>query len=137
MYHESDMNRPVSDPKCAEIRIVAKDVYTVIKNKESITLKAPIFCGSIVLQRAKLQLYNFHYKFVKPSGSDFPEEHIKTDPEFLQLIMESRKYIKSFYLIYTDTDSIGIYFEMHTNGWVHNDFYNKKRENKRKLIIYV
>ena len=125
LYHASNVNPAISDPKFKGSRLIGKDVYGVTKNKSSITLKAPIFCGAIVLQRAKLQIYEYHYKFAKPSGASFPLEHIKTDPEYMELIMKSREHIESVNMIYTDTDSLGLEIVMKTKGWTHEDLFTK------------
>ena len=79
LYHRADLNRPLSDPKFRKLRMVSSDCYSVTKNKSHIMLKSPIYIGAMILQKAKLQNFRFHYKVVKPSAANFPKEHIICD----------------------------------------------------------
>ena len=92
--------------------MVGKNCFLVTKSKTSVTLEAPIYIGSSILQFAKIRQYRYHYYLAKPSGSDFPREYLDEvirkfiTPEEYEIVLKSRKVIKSVTLAYTDTDSL-------------------------------
>ena len=121
LYHRADLNRPLSDPKFRKLRMVSSDCYSVTKNKSHIMLKSPIYIGAMILQKAKLQNFRFHYKVVKPSAANFPKEHIICDEKDKDIIMKSRQYIESINMVYSDMDSLCYEVTMKVVG-KHADF---------------
>ena len=106
IVHKDHLNKDIADPKFKSATLVGKDAYHVKKNKSQITLSSPIYIGAIVLQKAKLKNFVFHYNVAKPSGSEFPLDQIICLDEDRPYIMKSREYIKSVDLVYCDTDSL-------------------------------
>ena len=112
LVRQKTLSRHLNNPRCRKIQLVGKNCFLVTKSKTSVTLEAPIYIGSSILQFAKIRQYRYHYYLAKPSGSDFPREYLDEvirkfiTPEEYEIVLKSRKVIKSVTLAYTDTDSL-------------------------------
>ena len=107
LVDESQIKSEISHPKFHTIRKISKKCFLVTRSKETIMLRSPIYIGCILLQKAKLMNLKFHYTVAKPSAYDFPDRLISLrDKQYEDIINQSRKYIQSIYLVYSDTDSM-------------------------------
>lgn len=55
----------ISKPHFDGLSIIADDIALIEMNKTSILFNKPIYVGFTILELAKEELYNFHYKFIK------------------------------------------------------------------------
>ena len=116
-------------PRFKNRRWIVKDrVALVTRTKKEIYLTAPIFIGACVLQLAKLTNYSFHLQVAKASCETFPEIAPYPLRELdLEIIIRSREYIHSIYLVYADTDSLGyeIVFTEKAKNMTHDELFRK------------
>ena len=107
------------DPFFRKVELVGKNIFLVTKGKSDVELNSPIYIGATVLQLAKLQNFRFHSLVAKPSGSIYPERMIRrsqiSQVEF-DMILKSRKFIKSIVMCYSDTDSLHYEVTMNDAG---------------------
>ena len=63
--HEKDINQHVSRPAYINYVYVGKRLVPIQEKKKILTLNKPIYVGYTVLELSKLELYKFHYEFMK------------------------------------------------------------------------
>ena len=62
---EKDFIKYASRPKYINYDICGKRLIAIHEKKEQLTLNKPIYVGCTVLELTKLEMYKFHYDFMK------------------------------------------------------------------------
>ena len=63
--NEKDFIKYASRPTYINHNIFGKRLVAIHEKKELLTLNKPIYVGCTVLELSKLQMYKFHYDFMK------------------------------------------------------------------------
>ena len=69
--------------------ISGKRLLVIHEKKELLTLNKPIYVGSTVLELSKLEMYKFHYGFMKDNVSNFELLYTDTDSFIYEIIGEN------------------------------------------------
>ena len=101
---EKDFIKYASRPTYINHNIFGKRLVAIYEKKELLTLNKPIYVGCKVLELSKLEMYKFHYDFMK----------------------------KKCILLFTDTDSL--YYKIDEDFYEimhqHNEFFDLKNQPK-------
>ena len=60
-----------SRPTCTSHHIFGKNLVVIHEEKELLTLNKPIYVGCTVLELSKLEMYKYHYGFMKENVDIF------------------------------------------------------------------
>ena len=129
------LSKHVADPRFRSVKEISGcNSVLLIKNKTKIILKSPIGIGASILQFAKVAMYLYWYFFIKPACGIYNDlkmtyltKYKVHNPDIMNIIEKSRKFIKQIWLVYTDTDSICFAFTTTPEGtsktleWFHDN----------------
>ena len=97
--NEKKLDKLTSKPTYVSSKIFNENLMAVHKVKETLTLNRPAYVGMCILDLSKMQMYDFHYNYIK------------------------KKYNNRARLLFTDTDSLTYEIEAED---VYKDFWNDK-----------
>lgn len=81
----------IAKPNFKKFKIIVEDLVTVELNKLEIFYNRPIYLGMVILDYAKLHMYNFHYGFAKQQFGKVSLMYTDTD-SFIYKIEECDAY---------------------------------------------